>query len=87
MSDRQSESPRDLSAAEHPRCSTCPEAPMLLSRIEAGPSGYDYRTFGCQQCGRVHTMIVSGDPLESDMNGWLLGETRPPNPHPKSKSA
>ena len=52
---------------------------MLLSKIEAGPPGYDYRTFECQNCGRVHTMIVSGDPLESDVNGWLLGEVMPPN--------
>ena len=82
MPENQSVSPRDLSAAEHPRCSKCHEVPMLLSRIKAGPSGYDYRTFGCQECGCVHTMIVSGDPLESEMNGWLLGEIRPPKMTP-----
>ena len=52
---------------------------MLLSKIEAGPPGYDYRTFECQNCGRVHKMIVSGDLPESDVDGWLLGEVMPPN--------
>ena len=78
MPEYQSVSPRELLTAEQPRCRECHEVPMQLSRIEAGPPGYDYRTFGCQNCGRVHTMIVSGDPLESDINGWLLGEVRPP---------
>jgi hypothetical protein len=79
MPENQSDSPRDLSKAEQPRCPKCHEVPMLLSKIEAGPPGYDYRTFECQNCGRVHTMIVSGDPLESNVNGWLLGEVMPPS--------
>jgi hypothetical protein len=78
MPQSQSVPRRDLSAAEHPRCPKCHEVPMLLSRIEAGPPGYDYRTFECLKCRRVHTMIVSDDPLESDVNGWLLGELGPP---------
>ena len=78
MPENQSVSPRDLSTAEHPLCRKCHEVPMLLSRIEAGPSGYDYRTFECQNCGRVHTMIVSDNPRGSEINGWLLGELGPP---------
>jgi hypothetical protein len=51
---------------------------MLLSKIEAGPSGFDYRTFECQKCGRIHTMIIASDPTESDSRGWLDGELKPP---------
>jgi hypothetical protein len=51
---------------------------MLLSKLEAGPSGFDYRTFECQKCGRIHTVVVSNDPMTSDMLGWLVGELRPP---------
>jgi hypothetical protein len=78
MPENQSISPRDLSTAEHPHCPKCPEMSMRLSKIAAGPSGYDYRTFECENCGRVHTMIVSDDPLETEINGWLLGELGPP---------
>jgi hypothetical protein len=44
---------------------------MLLSKLEAGPTGFDYRIFECHNCSRVHTMIVSSDPTESDLHGWL----------------
>jgi hypothetical protein len=44
---------------------------MLLSKLEAGPAGFDYRIFECQKCSRVHTMIVSSNPMESDLHGWL----------------
>jgi hypothetical protein len=51
---------------------------MLLSKLEAGSSGSDYRTFECQRCGRIHRVVVSNDPLTSDMVGWLASELRPP---------
>jgi hypothetical protein len=51
---------------------------MLLSKLEAGPSGFDYRTFECQKCGRVETTVVSSDPMRSDVCGWLAGELKPP---------
>ena len=31
-----------------------------------------------QKCGRVHTTVVSGDPMNSATGGWLVGELRPP---------
>jgi hypothetical protein len=46
---------------------------MLLSKLEAGPAGFDFRVFECPKCNRVHTMIVSSDPVESDLHGWLEG--------------
>jgi hypothetical protein len=51
---------------------------MLLSKLKAGPSGFDYRTFECQKCGRVETAVVPSDPMSSDIRGWLAGELRPP---------
>jgi hypothetical protein len=51
---------------------------MLLSKLEAGPSGFDHRTFECQKCGRVHRVAVSRDPMTSDLLGWLASELRPP---------
>jgi hypothetical protein len=51
---------------------------MLLSKLEAGPVGFGYRTFECQKCGRVETTVVSDDPMASDALGWLAGELRPP---------
>jgi hypothetical protein len=49
---------------------------MLLAKLEA--AGSDYRRFECQRCGRIHRVVVSNDPLASDMVGWLAGELRPP---------
>jgi hypothetical protein len=51
---------------------------MLLSKLEAGSSGSDHRTFECQKCGHIRTMVVSNDPMTSDMVGWLASELRPP---------
>jgi hypothetical protein len=67
-----------LSALEQPRCPKCNQNRMLLSKLEAGPSGFDYRTFECQKCGGVQTMVVSSDPMESGIQGWLAGELKPP---------
>ena len=50
---------------------------MILSKVESGPIGFDYRTFECQKCGRIHTLIVSSDPMESDIRGLLDDEPKP----------
>ncbi len=67
-----------VSAIERPRCPKCQHNRMLLSKLEAGPSGFGYRTFQCQKCGCVETSVVSSDPMSSDTLGWLAGELRPP---------
>jgi hypothetical protein len=67
------------SALEAPRCPKCDELGMLLSKIAAGPSDFDYRTFECSNCDRHHTMIVSRDPMTDLRSGWLSGELRPPD--------
>lgn len=78
MPEFQPVSSTDISAIERPRCPTCRQNRMLLSKLEAGPSGFDYRTFECQRCGRVETAVVSSDPMTSDIKGWLAGELRRP---------
>lgn len=60
-----------------PRCPRCHQPRMILSKVESGPHGSDYRTFECQQCGRIHTLIVSSDPAESDIRGLLDDELKP----------
>jgi hypothetical protein len=67
-----------ITAIERPRCPKCRQNRMLLSKLEAGPSGVDYRTFECQKCGCVRTMVTSSDPMNSGMRGWFAGELRPP---------
>jgi hypothetical protein len=67
-----------IAAIERPRCPDCRQNRMLLSKLEAGPSGFDYRTFECQKCGRVETVVISCDPMKSDAQGWLAGELKPP---------
>jgi hypothetical protein len=60
-----------FSNIERPRCPKCHEPGMLQSKTEAGPAGFEYRMFDCQKCGRAHTMIISSDPMDSNMRGWL----------------
>jgi hypothetical protein len=67
-----------VSAIERPRCPTCNRNRMLMSKLETGPSGFDYGTFECQKCGRIETKVVSSDPLTSGALGWLASELRPP---------
>jgi hypothetical protein len=67
-----------LSAIERPGCPACNRNRMLLSKLEAGPPGFDYRTFECQKCGRVETTVVASDPMTPVMRGWLAGELKPP---------
>jgi hypothetical protein len=57
---------------------------MILSKVESGPVGFDYRIFECQKCGRVHTSIVSSDPIESEMCGRLDSELIRPTQGPTS---
>jgi hypothetical protein len=40
---------------------------MIHSKTEAGSSGFEYRTFDCQKCSRTHTMIISSNPMHSNM--------------------
>ena len=51
---------------------------MLLSKLEQGPTGFDYRRFQCQKCGRVQTTVVERDQMNSDALGWLGSELKPP---------
>jgi len=67
-----------FSAIERPRCPSCDQSRMILSQVEPGPNGFDFRTFECQKCGHIHKMIISTDPMESDMRGWLDGELKSP---------
>jgi len=67
-----------VSAIERPKCPNCQQSRMLLSKLEAGSSGSDYRTFECQKCGHIRRTVVSNDPMTSDMHGWLESELRPP---------
>ena len=57
---------------------------MILSKIESGPTGFDYRTFECQRCGRVHTSIMPSDPAKSDVPGRPDGDFVPPTQGPES---
>ncbi len=70
--------PASVSAIKRPRCPKCHQNRMLLSKLEAGSSGSDYRTFECQKCGHIRRIVVSNDPMTSDMHGWLASELRPP---------
>jgi hypothetical protein len=78
MSEYQSIRPTSLSIIERPPCPTCDRARMTLSMIEPGPLGFDHRTFACHKCGSVRTMIISSDPMNSNLRGWLAGELRSP---------
>jgi hypothetical protein len=78
MPEYQPVSSAHLSAIERPRCPKCDGNRMLLSKLEAGTSGFDYRTFECQKCGRLETTTVSSDPTVAGVHGWLAGELKPP---------
>ena len=78
MPEYQPVSSAHISAIERPRCSNCRQNRMLLSKLEAGPAGFDYRSFECQKCGRVETTVVASDPMTSDALGWLASELKPP---------
>jgi hypothetical protein len=78
MPEYQPVSSTDVSAIQRPRCPTCQQNRMLLSKLELGPCGFDYRTFECQKCGRLQTNVVSTDPMKSGARGWLAGELKPP---------
>jgi len=65
-------------AAERPRCPSCNQNRMLLSKLESGSSGLDCHTFECQKCGRVQTTMISRDPMNSSAIGWLASELKPP---------
>jgi hypothetical protein len=56
-----------FSYSDSPRCPRCQEPRMIHSKTEAGSSGFEYRTFDCQKCSRTHTMIISSNPMHSNM--------------------
>lgn len=78
MLEYRSLSQTDLAAIERPRCPKCQQPRMLLSKIEAGPSDFEYRVFECQKCGRTHTMIISSDSMECNVRDGLDDEPRAP---------
>jgi phage FluMu protein Com len=67
-----------VSAIARPRCPSCQQIRMLLSKLEDGPPGFDYHTFECQKCGRLETTVASSDPMTSEARGWLASELKPP---------
>ena len=69
----------NFSAIAVPRCPKCDELGMLLSKVVAGPSDFEFRTFECLNCDRHHTMIVSRDPMTDLHSGWLHSELTPPD--------
>jgi hypothetical protein len=78
MPEYQPISPAHISAIARPRCPKCRQNRMLLSKLEAGPAGFDYRTFECQKCGRIETTVAQSDPMTSGALGWLASELKPP---------
>ena len=65
-----------FSHIDWPRCPRCHEPRMRHSKTEGGPSGFEYRTFDCQKCSRTQTMIISSDPMDSNVRGWLPANQR-----------
>jgi hypothetical protein len=43
---------------QRPACPKC-HTSMMLARIMPARVGYDFRTFGCPQCGHVHEVMVA----------------------------
>jgi hypothetical protein len=66
MPEYQPVSSAHTAAIRRPCCPDCQQNRMLLSKLEAGPSGHEYRTFECQKCGRVDTTVTTRDPLTSN---------------------
>ena len=77
MPEHQPVSAARIAAIARPRCPDCEQNRMLLSKLEAGPSGFDRLTFECPKCGRVEMSVVSRDPMKS-ARGWLSSELKPP---------
>jgi ribosomal protein S14 len=78
MPEYQPVSSAHVAAIERPRCPSCNQNRMLLSKLELGRSGLDCRTFECQKCGRVQTTLASSDPMASSW-GWVAAsELKPP---------
>jgi transposase-like protein len=78
MPEYQPVSSAHIAAIERPRCPDCRQDRMLLSKHEMGRSGCGTSTFECRKCGRVQTVVASGDPMRSRAKGWLAGELKPP---------
>jgi uncharacterized Zn finger protein len=74
----QPESSAHVVAIARPRCPNCSQDRMLLAKLETGSFGSGSRTFECQKCGLVSTVVVPADPMKSSALGWLASELRPP---------
>jgi hypothetical protein len=78
MPEYQPSSSAHIAAIERPRCPDCRQDRMLLSKHQMERSGCGTTTFECRKCGRVQTVVASGDPMRSHAKGWLAGELKPP---------
>jgi hypothetical protein len=67
-----------LSALEAPRCPACHASRMIPSEVGGGPTIPGQRTFECQKCGHVRKPVVSEDPVDRRLRGWLNSSLRPP---------
>jgi hypothetical protein len=47
---------------------------MMMTDVDAGPEGFERRSFECRRCGCKETRMVACDPMKSDAVGWLSGE-------------
>ena len=78
MPELQPVSSAHIAAIERPHCPDCQQNRMLLSKLEAGPSGFDRPTFECRKCGRVATAVVSRGPVRSKPWSWLASGLKRP---------
>jgi hypothetical protein len=51
---------------------------MRLSKVQAESSSFDHRTFECQKCGHVHSLMIASDPMQSSVSGWFSIELGSP---------
>jgi len=74
MREYQPVSPPHLSAIERPRCPACDHQRMLLSKIEAGPAGFDRRTF--ESCSDVDD-IEGPNAIQRSRVAWRRTQAAP----------
>lgn len=59
---------------KRPRCSGC-RSRMMLTHTSSGPVGFEHRWFECRACKSVTEEVVASDPMNSNSEGWVAGET------------
>jgi hypothetical protein len=67
-----------VAAIKRPGCPMCQQNRMLLSKLEAGPSGFGRGTFECQKCGLIQIMPLSRGPMTPAARRWPPSEFRRP---------